>query len=206
MKLLLARFLSVLLHPLVMPTCTVWLALTVDPHLGYFLAPTSRWMLLGMLALMTIVFPITSALLLQRSGLITSLEMPTRQERIAPFVMTLVYYGMAYYLLRQTPLHPAVHAAFVGALAALLATLLITLRWKISAHMVGVGGLIGAITGIAMIHALPLIPVIAALTLLGGLLGTARLLSSDHTQGQVVSGAVLGWCCTYVAVVLGWSI
>ena len=47
--------------------------------------------------------------------------MPTRQERIAPFVMTLVYYGMAYYLLRQTPLHPAMHATFVGALAALLA-------------------------------------------------------------------------------------
>ncbi len=206
MKLLIARFLSVLLHPLVMPTCTVWLALTVDPRMGYFLPPGSRWMLLGMLALMTIVFPITSALLLQRTGLVTSLEMPTRQERIAPFVMTLVYYCMAYYLLRQTPVHPAVLAAFVGILGALFATLAITLRWKISAHMVGVGGLVGAITGIAMIHALPLIPVIAVLVLIGGVLGTARLLSSDHTQGQIIAGAALGCGCTYGAVLMGWSI
>jgi len=206
MKLFLARFFSVLLHPLVMPTCTVWLALVVDPHMGYFLPPGSLWKLLGMLALMTILFPIISALLLQRSGLITSMEMPTRQERIAPYGMTLVYFAMAYYILRQTPLHPAVLAAFVGAVAALIATLLITLRWKISAHMVGIGGLIGAVTGIAMIHALPLIPVLAVLTLIGGLLGTARLLASDHTQGQIVAGTVLGWCSTYVAVVLGWSI
>lgn len=189
-----------------MPVCTVWLALYLDPPLGYFLPPTARWMMLGMLALMTIAFPITSALLLQRTGLISSLEMPTRQERIAPFIMTLLYYGMAYYLLRQAPLHPAVKALFIGAVLALLATTAITFRWKISAHMVGFGGLIGAITGIAMIHALPLVPVVAGLTLIGGLLGTARLLSSDHTQGQVVSGAVLGWGCTYAAVVLGWII
>lgn len=189
-----------------MPTCTVWLALLVDPHMRYFLPPGSLWKLLAMLALMTIVFPIISALLLQRSGLITSMEMPTRQERIAPFAMTLVYFCMAYYLLRQTPVHPAVQAAFLGAIAALLATLLVTLRWKISAHMVGIGGLIGAITAIAMIHALPLTPVIAALILVGGVLGTARLLASDHTQGQIVAGAVLGWCCTYFAVLFGWSI
>ncbi|MBL7939671.1 MAG: hypothetical protein JNL43_09950 [Flavobacteriales bacterium] len=202
----LARFLSIVLHPLVMPTCTVWLALHVDPQLGYFLPQPSRWTLIGMLALMTILFPITSAFLLLRSGSITSLEMPTRQERIAPLVMTLVYYGMAYYLLRQAPLHPVISGAFMGILAALLLTVLITLRWKISAHMVGIGGLIGAITGIATIHGIPLLIFIAGLTLLAGLLATARLLTSDHTQGQVLAGATLGWCCTYTCIVLGWAI
>ncbi len=189
-----------------MPVLTVWIALELDPYLGYFLPPPGRWLMLGMLALMTIAFPITSALLLQRSGAISSMEMPYRHERIAPYFMTLIYYGMAYYLLRQTPLHPLVNAMFLGAVLALLLTTLITLRWKISAHMVGIGGMAGALFGIAMMHDLALLPIIALVLLVGGSLGTARLLTSDHSQGQVLIGAALGGSCTYGAVVLGWNI
>jgi hypothetical protein len=43
--------------------------------------------------------------------------------------------------LRRTLHHEATYAMFFGAIAALFITLLITLRWKISAHMVGIGGL-----------------------------------------------------------------
>ena len=201
-----AKVLSVVLHPLFMPLYTVWLALEVDPHLAYFLKSDGRWLMLAMLALMTVAFPITSALLLQRSGLVDSLEMHTRQERIAPYVMTLIYYAMALYLMSRTPLHPAVLALFIGAWSALALTTLITLRWKISAHMVGIGGAIGGLFAIATIHAIPLLPLLAGLIVLAGLLGTARLLTSDHSQGQVLAGAVLGALCTYFPVVLGWTI
>lgn len=203
---LIARVLSVVLHPLLMPVLAVWSALQVDPHLGYFLPLDAQWLMLGMLTLMTVAFPITSALLLLRAGLVSGLEMPERRERIAPYLMTLVYYGMAYYLLRKAPLHPAVDGMFLGAIVALAITTLITLRWKISAHMVGIGGLLGALMGIALIHDLALIPVLAGIILLAGLLGSARLLTSDHTQGQIIAGALLGWVCTHAAVVLGWSI
>jgi hypothetical protein len=201
-----AKLLSIVLHPLLMPLYTVLLALELDPHLGYFLQAERRWLTVGMLALMTVAFPITSALLLMRSGLVDSLEMHTRQERIAPYVMTLVYYGMTYYLLRRTPLHPAVLAMFIGAMLALTLTTVITLRWKISAHMVGIGGAVGTVLAIATIHAIPLLPMVAALILLAGLLGSARLLTSDHTQAQVLTGALVGALCTYFPVVLGWSL
>ncbi|HQW05633.1 MAG TPA: hypothetical protein PLV08_00535 [Flavobacteriales bacterium] len=200
--LFLARAFSVLLHPLLMPLLTIWLALSVDPQLGYFL-PNSRWLLYTMLGIMTVAFPITSALLLMRAGVLSSLEMPTRQERIAPYVMTLMYFGMAYYLLHRTPLHPAVDALFIGILCALAATLLITFWWKISAHMVGIGGVIGAMLGLSILHGLPLLPLLALLVICAGLLGTARLLSSDHTQGQIIAGVALGWCCTQGALLLG---
>ena len=188
-----------------MPLFAVWLALELDPHLGYFLPPPGRWLMLGMLAIMTIAFPITSALMLKRAQLISSLEMPDRLERTAPFTITLVYYGMAYYLLLKTPLHPLVNAMFLGILLALFLTIVINVFWKISAHMVGIGGLAGALIGIAMVHAIPLMPVVALVVILGGLLGTARLSISDHTQAQVLVGALLGSCCTYGFVVSGWG-
>lgn len=194
------RLLSYLLHPLLMPTITLWLALRIDPHLAYFIAPQDQWKVLMMVALMTIGFPLASALLLMRAGLVGSLEMPGRRERIAPYGMSLVYYGMTAYLLARTPLHPMALALFIGAALALLLTTLITLRWKISAHMVGIGGLLGALVALSVRHGLQAFALICAAVVAAGALGTARLLDSDHSPAQVYAGAALGFGSVLLAV------
>ncbi len=197
-----ARLLSIVLHPLLMPTYTLWLALHVDPRLGYFLGEQGMLVLLGMVALMTVAFPLTSTLLLLRAGLITSLEMPTRSERIAPYVMSLLYYGMTWYLLSRTPLHPAAVLLVPGALIALLFTTLITLRWKISAHMVGMGGSLGALAALGYLHGCAVMEPMSVLILLAGALGTARLLTSDHTPAQVYAGTALGFVSMFATLLL----
>lgn len=197
-----ARFLSIVLHPLLMPTYTLWLALHVDPRLGYFLGEQGMLVLLGMVALMTVAFPLTSTLLLLRAGLINSLEMPTRSERIAPYAMSLLYYGMTWYLLSRTPLHPAAVLLVPGALIALLFTTLITLRWKISAHMVGMGGSLGALAALGYIHRCAVLEPMSVLIVLAGALGTARLLTSDHTPAQVYAGTALGFVSVFATLLL----
>ncbi|MFZ1694778.1 MAG: hypothetical protein WAT74_16385 [Flavobacteriales bacterium] len=188
-----ARFLSYALHPLLMPALTLWLTLELDLHLSYFLPAESRWKLLGIVALMTIVFPLSSAMLLRSAGVVQSLEMHTRQERIAPFVMTLLYYIMAAYLLTRAPVHPLTLSLFAGAALALLLVTLITLRWKISAHMVGIGGCIGALIALDILHHIGAFVPLCLLLVLAGALGTARLIASDHTPAQVYTGALLGF-------------
>lgn len=194
------RLLSYLLHPLLMPTITLWLALRIDPRLAYFIAPQDQWKVLMMVALMTIGFPLASALLLMRAGLVGSLEMPGRRERIAPYGMSLMYYGMTAYLLARTPLHPMALALFIGAALALVLTTLITLRWKISAHMVGIGGLLGALVALSARHGLQAFALICAAVVAAGALGTARLLASDHSPAQVYAGAALGFGSVLLAV------
>jgi hypothetical protein len=200
-----ANWISITLHPVFMPLITLWLALRVDPHLGYFLHEQARWMVLLMVGVMTVVFPLTSTLLLMRAGLVGGMDMPDRRERVAPFVMTLIYYAMAYYLLQRSPLHPAVLSLFTGALVALAITIAITLYWKISVHMVGIGGLIGALWGLSSIHGLPLLGLLAAFILVAGMLGSARLYVGDHRQMQVHAGLALGAVCTYTCVAFGWA-
>lgn len=196
----LARLLSYAMHPLLMPVLTLWVALELDPHLGYFLPDESRWKLLAIVALMTIVFPLTSTLLLRSAGVVRSLQMHARQERIAPFVMTLLYYVMAGYLLTRAPVHPLTLTLIAGAALALLLATLITLRWKISAHMVGISGCIGAVAALDALHGLGAFVPLCALLLLAGALGTARLLTSDHTPGQVYAGAAVGFGSVFAAV------
>lgn len=201
-----AQFLSIALHPLFMPVCTLALVLWADPHLGYFLDLRSRLIVLGMVALMTVVFPITSALLLIRSGLLSGLRMPGRRERVAPYCMTLVYYGMTWFLLARTPLHPLTLSLMIGAALALLLTTLVTLRWKISAHMVGIGGAVGAVVALGHLHRLHLLVPIAGMLVLAGMLGTARLLTSDHTPAQVYAGFLVGSLCVGMSVLVPWPV
>ncbi|MBK8340187.1 MAG: hypothetical protein IPK99_09475 [Flavobacteriales bacterium] len=201
-----AHFLSVLLHPVFMPLLTLVTAFWLDPHLSFFLPLPLELITYGMVLVLTVLFPITSALLLLKSGAISDLAMPERQERVIPLLMTLFYSGMCLYLLHRTMHHPATYAFFTGVLLALVLTLSITLVWKISAHMVGIGGAVGTFTGLVALHdPFPFI-VLAAAIIIAGALGTARLLVSDHTPGQVHAGAALGFLCTYGCVVSDWSL
>lgn len=195
-----ARSLSYVLHPLLMPLVTLWVLLTIDPQAGYFIPAESRWMLFAMVGVMTILFPLVSMLFMLRAGLVSSLELPRREERIAPYLMTLLYSGMALYLLFRTPLHPIAYALFIGILCAITLSTIITIRWKISAHMVGIGGLLGLLFAVQFVHGIDLFLPIAACILLAGLLGTARLLTSDHSLAQVFVGALIGVGCTFLSI------
>ena len=198
-----AHALSVLLHPVFMPLLTLVLAFRLDPHISFFLAPVAQWFTFGMVAVMTVVFPLTSALLLWRGGAIGSLAMPLRQERIVPLLMTLLYLLMCLYLLHRGPHHPATLSLFTGVVAAVGITLLVTLRWRISAHMVGMGGLLGALSGLQALHGTFLPLELAWAILLCGALGSARLLVGGHTGGQVAAGTAAGFLCTHGCITLG---
>ncbi|MCC7502225.1 MAG: hypothetical protein IT229_06830 [Flavobacteriales bacterium] len=196
----LAHALSILLHPLLMPVITLGVAFRLDPHLSYFIEPRSQLIILLMVGVMTVVFPLMSIALLWRSELVSGPTLPLREERTAPYVMTLFYHAMAYYLLRRNELDPVTFSLMIGGMVALLATLLINLQWKISAHMVGIGGLLGALTSLLLQHG-TIVPLeLAPFILVAGALGTARLLVSDHTPAQIYVGGAVGFLSTFVCV------
>lgn len=197
-----AHVLSVVLHPVWMPTLALVVAFAIDPHLTFAFSPQGQWIIIGMVFIMTALFPITSVFLLWRNGTVSRLSMPGRRERFVPALITLIYLGMAYYLLRRTPNHPATLALFTSIIMSIAAALLINLRWKISLHTTGIGGLVGMCLALWLLHGaqawyLPL------LFLLTGALGTARLLVTDHTPAQIYAGAALGAVATFTCMAFG---
>ncbi|MCL4282681.1 MAG: hypothetical protein KJZ58_10490 [Flavobacteriales bacterium] len=197
-----AHVLSVVLHPVWMPTLALVVAFAIDPHLTFAFSPQGQWIIIGMVFIMTALFPVSSMFMLWRSGLVGELAMPRRSERILPCALTLVYFCMAYYLLRKTPNHPATLALFTSIIMSIAAALLINLRWKISLHMVGVGGLVGMSLGLWLLHGAQT-GYLPWLFLLAGALGTARLLVTDHTPAQIYAGAALGAVATFTCMAFG---
>lgn len=197
-----AHFLSLVLHPVWMPTLALATAFAIDPHLTFTFTPRGQWMIIGMVFIMTALFPVSSMFMLWRNGTVSEFSMPRRQERVLPSLLTLVYFCMAYYLLRNMPNATATLSLFAGIIIALVADLLITLRWKISLHMSGIGGLVGVVAGLVVVHGAPA-PFLPLLLVLAGALGTARLLVTDHTPAQVYVGALVGAASTFSCLLLG---
>ncbi len=197
-----AHVLSLLLHPVWMPTLALLIAFHADLHLTFAFTERSQWMIIGMVFVMTALFPVSSMLMLWRSGAISALSMPVREERTLPLLLTLIYFCMAYYLLRKTPNHPATLALFTSIIMSIAAALLINLRWKISLHMVGVGGLVGMSLGLWLLHGAQT-GYLPWLFLLAGALGTARLLVTDHAPAQIYAGAAVGAVATFTCIVFG---
>jgi hypothetical protein len=67
---------------------------------------------------------------------------------------------------------------------------------------VGIGGLIGAVGGVYYLHGTEVLVPLSIAIVAAGALGTARLIGSDHTLGQVLSGALLGFACVHATVIL----
>jgi putative flippase GtrA len=159
--------------------------------------------------LITIVFittaalPIITTLFMYQRGMVSSLEMETPSERNWPFVSTAIYYFMGYYLISQLPV-PAVLADMVlGAAVAIIFSWMINFRWKISIHMVGVGGVVGLLIGFSTKLDAGLVGPVLLAVFLAGCLGFARLAVGAHSHAQVYCGFFLGLICEWWIVGAG---
>jgi hypothetical protein len=86
----------------------------------------------------------------------------------------------------------------LGAITAVVIVVLVNLKWKISIHMVGIGGITGMLFGLSGLLILDLrIPIIISF-LVAGFLGTARLRMGAHLPPQIYVGYLVGFVCEYL--------
>ena len=70
--------------------------------------------------------------------------------------------------------------------------------------MLGIGGLLGGIMGIAQIHMMNPYWAFIIVFIIAGLLGTSRIFLRKHTPMQVYAGFCLGFACTFSASLLNY--
>ncbi|MBI3501478.1 MAG: hypothetical protein HY063_06765 [Bacteroidetes bacterium] len=140
----------------------------------------------------TFLLPLLSAFLLLQLKIISSLEMKTRQERKIPYLVAAVFYFAESYFLLKTDAPILIKALMFGATLLVASVLFINLFWKISAHMVGIGGLIGMLIAISYRLQISLHLISISLFLIAGLVGFSRLKLSAHNPAEVYIGFLLG--------------
>jgi hypothetical protein len=199
---LLSRILSYVTHPIL--TVTYLLAFILfqkDSYLFYTITPNGRWFFLMVTVLLTVVAPLISVGYLIYTKQISSIYLDNRQERIIPMTISAAYTFGLYYLFLKFSMPPVIMTVIGVGVIGVIMTLLITLFWKISAHMMGISGISGAVLGITQTFQPVGSEVLVFLFVLSGFVGTARIKQDSHSLSQVLVGWLLGFCISYGAVI-----
>lgn len=187
-----AKALSYLLHPIFMPFYGVLIIFTLNTYVSFIITTKGKLIILAVLLSTTVLLPLLTIAIMKAKKLIKTWEMEQKEERIFPFMFTAIFYYLAFYLLRSMDL-PSVYYMFIlGANMLLILTLIINFWWKISSHMIGIGGLLGALISISHSLQIDILLIISLIIFLGGLLGFARIKNNSHTPAQVYTGYVVG--------------
>ncbi|GAA4300777.1 hypothetical protein GCM10023143_02080 [Compostibacter hankyongensis] len=160
-----------------------------------------RFRVLGAVILNTILFPCITALLLKALGFIQSVYMRTQRDRIIPYAATMIFYFWIFYVFRHQKDIPQELTAFMlGNFIAIIIAFLCNIFMKISMHLLGAGGLLGM--GFTLLSApyFSAAPLLMALILLAGVLGTCRLLLGAHSPRELYWGLMAGIVAQLMAV------
>lgn len=189
-------------HPLLMVTYGVVLALTFT-YLAIY-PPTMKLLLAGGAFLSTAVIPGAFILLMVKNGAAVDMELSDRHERVVPYLIFITSIMVCAFYMYKMMLPFWFISLLLGACVSLILALLINFFWKISAHAIGIGGLLGGIMGVARIHLINPYWAFIIVIIIAGLVGTSRIFLKRHTPMQVYAGFCLGFICTFVASFLSY--
>jgi len=185
------RWLSILLHPLFM-MCYAFLTLYLSASYISFLPDSYKRLLFIALFLNTIIIPTFILMLLKRLGTVKSIELFHHRERVFPIVMVIIPYVFTLLLLIRLQVPEIFIKIVQGGILAMIIAATVSYWWKISLHMVGIGGVTGFIIAGLILHYFTSLNLLVVVVVLSGLLASARLVRGDHCPSQVYTGYLTG--------------
>jgi len=189
---LFAKIISYIFHPMFLPLYCLLLLFNLNSYFSFELILKAKLLLIAFVGITTIIFPLIIIFLMKKQGLINSYFMKTKHERIYPYFIITIFYFFTFNLFRQIQL-PAMYTLFMmGATILLLVISILNFWWKISIHLVGIGGLFGVITGLALSLSINLIFQIIIIIFIAGVVGYSRLKLNSHKPYEIYSGFLIG--------------
>jgi hypothetical protein len=186
-----AQIFSFVFHPLLIPTIGFLLLFFSDFYFTILPFSIKRFILLVVFG-STCVLPALSIYLLSLNQKF-DIKMEKNTDRIMPLMLSSIFYFTGYLILKKLPVFQIFSLFLIASVLVQIALLIITLRWKISAHLAAIGGLLGGFLGLSFRLQENPFYILIFLILISGALGTARLILEKHTRPQIYAGFLLGF-------------
>lgn len=132
---------------------------------------------------------------LRKKGKLGDDEASVKEERGLPYLVAILFYTGGLAALIFTGVNVITVAFWFCYISNTFFIFLINRKWKISAHTMGAGGPVAAITYVIGPAGLIFAVILAAI-------GWARIKLDLHTLSQVIAGAMLGFFSTYLQMFL----
>jgi len=190
------QLISLVFQPLLIPTFAMLLLMNMD----VFILLPLQWRLKAIVGtfIFTGLLPALPIWLLMKRGEVNDLFISKREERTMPYLFSfMAYVFWALFMWRTLQFPMFIVAMGMGSAVSIFIIILINLRWKISAHAAGMGGLCGSVFGVCYRTAINPVWFLAIILLISALVAFSRLELKAHTPGQVLAGFVVGFIMVF---------
>ena len=190
------KFISTILHPIVLPTLGVFLYFV---FVSQSFEKRLQLIVLGLVFALTYVVPVLLLLFLRNFGFIKDFQVSTIKERRIPVIFMIFLLYFLGNTIIQIPTIRNLGILFYGTSLSLTCIyVLFSVKLKSSLHLVSMGNMIGFFLIMTNINSLSMLPIIILLVLLSGILASSRLYLKAHTPVELLIGFSLGIVCQFI--------
>jgi hypothetical protein len=195
------KIISLIFQPLFMPTFGMMLLMNMSV---FSILPNSwRWIAIAGTFIFTAILPAIPIFLMYRRGEISDVSISNRQERTMPYLFSFLSYCFWSLFLWKTMQFPLFIVSMgVAAGLSIFIIVFINLKWKISAHLAGMGGLTAAVFGVSYRMAINPLWMFTLLFLISALVAISRIELNAHTPTQLLAGFVLSFILVFSACLI----
>jgi len=190
------KTISLVFQPLLMPTYAMLLLTNMD----IFLLLPLRWRLIAIVGtfIFTGILPAIPIWLMMKRGEVHDLFISRREERTLPYLFSfMAYIFWTLFLWRTLQFPMFIVSMGIGSVLSILIIVVVNLKWKISAHAAGIGGLCGSVFGMCYRTGINPVWFFTVVFIISALVAFSRLELKAHTPGQVLAGYVVGFIAVF---------
>ncbi|MCE3281516.1 MAG: hypothetical protein K0Q66_253 [Chitinophagaceae bacterium] len=195
-----AKVISYIFHPLFIPSFVFYFMTQHFAHEFAGLDAGDAFFRTVVVFINTAFFPAVAIFLLWRLKFIDSIFLKTQRERIAPYMIVMVFYWWVWYLSKNFTDQPMeLRVFFLGAFLTTPAALILNNFYKISMHAIAMGSAAAFLLILDFADPGHLGWAVSAAILFTGFVCTSRFIVSDHSNKDIYSGLALGVICQLIA-------
>ena len=188
-----ARLISAVFTPFMVPLIGYFL-LFFFTYLSILPLKFRLYMLL-VICSFTILFPMVSIYLFQVLSGRKIKHLSHREHRYTPYLLTIISHCACVITLFRIHVPYYLTSILIATILCIVLCFLINFKWKISTHMASCGLLIGGLLSYSFIFQFNPLNWLCYLIMLTGILGTARIIVTQHSLLEVTAGFVVGMFC-----------
>lgn len=188
-----ATVISWIFHPIFAPVLLSVILWRLMP--AEFAAMTQKTLTFRFISLSstTIFFPLLTVALLKALGFLRSIHMRVSKDRVIPLIATMTFYFWAQQVFSHQPDTPKIiNILLLGSFWGIILLFIGSIFFKVSMHTTAAGGAIGIMTVLLFLSSFNMFPALLITVVVGGLVGSARLVLREHTPAEIWMGYIIG--------------
>ncbi|MBQ8737704.1 MAG: hypothetical protein IJY78_07810 [Bacteroidaceae bacterium] len=150
----------------------------------------------------TVLIPRLGIMIFRKLNKWTHWQLSNRNNRHVPYILSLASYISCLMLMMNMNMPMFVRGILLAAIVSQIVCAILNLWWKVSTHLVGIGGMTGTLIAFGFLFYFnPLWP-LCILLFIAGLLGSSRMILRQHTLAQVTAGFAIGLVSTTTIILM----